>query len=70
MTTPQALAAATNALDEEAFQALYGRWDPLEPTAIAQLLASAPVRWHIAGGRAARHPAGTRTPTWWSWPRT
>jgi len=31
------LAKAVNALDEEAFQALYGRWAPMEPTEVADL---------------------------------
>jgi hypothetical protein len=44
---------AVNNLDEEHFQLLYGRWDPLEPAAVAALLTTTPpVRWHIAGGLA------------------
>lgn len=43
-----------NDLDEESFQALYGRWSPLRPAAVAALLAGSGVRWWIAGGRAAR----------------
>jgi hypothetical protein len=46
---------AVNELDEEQFQLLYGRWDPLEPAAVATLMTdSPPVRWIVAGGRAAR----------------
>jgi hypothetical protein len=46
---------ALNDLDAERSQQLHGRWDPLEPAAVAALLTdSPPVRWHIAGGRAAR----------------
>jgi hypothetical protein len=55
-----AFAKAINDLDEEAFQSLYGRWDPLEPAQVAELLAGAPVRWWIAGGRAARTGAPAR----------
>jgi hypothetical protein len=51
---------ALNELDEEAFQSLYGRWDPLSPDAVAQLLASTTVGWYIAGGRAARAGAPPR----------
>ncbi len=41
---------------------LYGSWDPLEPAAVAELLTNGPpVRWHIAGGRAARVGAKPRT---------
>ena len=49
-----AFAMAANALDEETFQALYGRWDPLEPGPVAELFAGVPVRWWVVGGRAAR----------------
>jgi hypothetical protein len=49
-----AFAQATNAMDEESFQALYGRWEPLEPAQVAELLQASPLRWWIAGGRAAR----------------
>jgi hypothetical protein len=41
-------------LDEESFQSLYGRWDPLDPPQVARLLAGSGVRWWIAGGWAAR----------------
>jgi hypothetical protein len=51
---------ATNQLDEDEFQLLYGRWDPLEPRQVADLLAPSPVRWWIAGGRAARVGAPPR----------
>lgn len=49
-----------NDLDEAAFQSLYGRWAPLEPAAVAALLAGSGVRWWIAGGRAARVGAPAR----------
>lgn len=55
-----AFTRAINSLDEDAFQALYGRWDPLEPAQVAELLAGAPLRWWIAGGRAARAGAPAR----------
>jgi hypothetical protein len=55
-----ALASAVNGLDEETFQSLYGRWDPLEPAQVAALLAASPVRWWIGGGRAARVGAPER----------
>ena len=58
---PRDFKQAVNDLDEKRFQLLYGRWDPLEPAAVAALLtASAPVRWHVAGGRAARVGAEPR----------
>ncbi len=47
-------------LDEEAFQLLYGRWDPLAPGQVADLLSSASVRWYIVGGLAARVGAPPR----------
>jgi len=53
-------AAAVNRLDEEAFELLYGRWDPLEPTHVAALFAEASLRWYVAGGRAARMGAPAR----------
>jgi hypothetical protein len=49
-----------NNLDEDQFQLLYGRWDPLEPAAVDSLLAGRGIRWHIAGGRAARLGAAPR----------
>jgi hypothetical protein len=55
-----AITTAINNLDEEAFQALYGRWDPLEPAQVAELFLAASVRWWIAGGRAARAGAAAR----------
>lgn len=55
-----AFAAALNDLDEEAFQLLYGRWDPLEPAQVADLFAEASLRWYVAGGRAARVGAPAR----------
>ncbi len=47
-------------LDEEAFQLLYGRWDPLEPDQVADLFSEASLRWYVAGGRAARVGAPAR----------
>jgi hypothetical protein len=55
-----AFVKAINDLDEEAFQLLYGRWDPLEPERVADLLSPSSVRWWIAGGRAARVGAPAR----------
>lgn len=49
-----------NDLDEAAFQALYGRWDPPPPAQVAGLLAGSGVRWWIAGGWAARAGAPPR----------
>ena len=51
---------AINDLDEEAFQSLYGRWDPLQPAQVAELFSAVQVRWWIAGGRAARAGAPAR----------
>jgi hypothetical protein len=55
------LSQIVNALDEDGFRALYGPCDPLEPAAIAAVLADSGVRWHIAGGRAARVGAPPRS---------
>jgi hypothetical protein len=55
-----AFARAANDLDEETFQALYGRWDPMEPGQVAELLGGSAVRWGVAGGRAARIGAAPR----------
>ena len=55
-----AFAQAVNALDEETFQALYGRWAPMEPAQVAELFRASSVRWWIAGGRAARLGAPAR----------
>jgi hypothetical protein len=55
-----AFAMVVNDLDEQAFQALYGRWDPLDPAQVAELFGASPVRWWIAGGRAARAGAPDR----------
>jgi Aminoglycoside-2''-adenylyltransferase len=55
-----AFAAALDALDEEGFQLLYGRWDPLEPAQVANLFSEASLRWYVAGGRAARVGAPAR----------
>ena len=49
-----------NDLDEAAFQALYGPWDPPEPAQVTALLAGSGVWWWIAGGRAARAGAAAR----------
>jgi hypothetical protein len=57
---PRDFTRAVNDLDEDAFQLLYGRWDPLEPAAVAALLAGTGIRWCIAGGRAARIGAAPR----------
>jgi len=51
---------AVDGLDEEAFQALYGPWEPLAPDEVAELLAASGMRWWIAGGRAARAGAAPR----------
>jgi hypothetical protein len=51
---------AIGRLDEDAFQALYGSWDPVAPQEVAELLAGAGVSWWIAGGRAARAGAPPR----------
>lgn len=51
---------AVDKLDEESFQALYGPWDPLPPSRVAELLSGSGVRWRIAGGRAARVGAAPR----------
>jgi hypothetical protein len=56
----EAFAKAVNNMAEEDFQLLYGRWDPLEPAQVAELLSPSPVRWWIAGGRAARVGAPAR----------
>ena len=53
-------ARALDGLGEEQIQSLYGRWDPLVPAQVADLLAGTPVRWFIAGGRAARAGAPAR----------
>ena len=55
-----AFARVANDLDEETFQALYGRWDPLEPGQVAELLGGSGVRWWVTGGRAARIGAAPR----------
>jgi hypothetical protein len=39
-------------MDEAEFQALYGRWQPLAPREVRDLLAGSGVRWWIAGGYA------------------
>jgi hypothetical protein len=49
-----------NDFDEEAIQALYGRWSPLDPAGVAALLDGSGVRWWIVGGRAARVGAPPR----------
>ena len=55
-----AFARAANDLDEETFQALYGRWDPLNPGQVAELFAGSAVRWWVVGGWAARAGAPPR----------
>jgi hypothetical protein len=49
-----------NDLDEDALQLLYGTPQPLLPEQVRDLFAGAPVRWYIAGGRAARVGAPVR----------
>jgi hypothetical protein len=39
---------------------LYGRWNPLEPEAVGELLSASAARWWIVGGRAARAGAPPR----------
>ena len=55
-----AFVKAINELGEEAFQLLYGCWNPLEPQQVADLLSPSSVRWWIGGGRAARVGAPAR----------
>jgi hypothetical protein len=55
-----AFAEALGRLDEQAFQSLYGRWDPLEPNQVAELFSGLSLRWYVAGGRAARVGAPAR----------
>lgn len=55
-----AFAHALERLDEQAFQLLYGRWDPLEPHQVAELFSGVPLRWYVTGGRAARVGAPAR----------
>ena len=57
-----AFAKRVNDLDEEGFQALYGRWDPLDPAEVAELFSASTsaVWWWIAGGRPARLGAPAR----------
>lgn len=50
MATPQVI----RDLDEQTFQSVYGRWDPLDPPQVAELLSGSATRWWIAGGWAAR----------------
>jgi hypothetical protein len=57
---PSPFTQVLSKLDAEAFQALYGRWDPLTPDAVARLLAPTTLRWYVAGGRAARAGAAAR----------
>ncbi len=54
-------ARAVNDMDEAAFQALYGRWDSLDPGQVAELFSGSPVRWWVVGGRAARVGAAPRS---------
>jgi aminoglycoside-2''-adenylyltransferase len=53
-------ARALSVLDEEAFQALYGRWDSLDPGQVAGLFSGSALRWWIVGGWAARAGATPR----------
>jgi hypothetical protein len=50
---------AVRRLTEEEFQDRFGRWDALEPAAIAAELAGCGMPWWVAGGRAARAGAAT-----------
>jgi hypothetical protein len=45
---PSPFTQALSKLDAEAFQSLYGRWDPLTPDAVARLLAPTTLRWYVA----------------------
>jgi hypothetical protein len=56
----EASAQAINDLDEGAFQSLYGRWNPLEPAAVGELLSTSAAQWWIVGGRAVRAGAPRR----------
>lgn len=53
-------AAALKDLDDEAIRSLYGIWDPLEPSQVADLFSEVSFRWYVAGGRAARVGAPPR----------
>jgi hypothetical protein len=55
-----AFSRAVNELDEESFQLLYGRCEPLSPQQVADLFAPFRIHWFIAGGRAARVGAEPR----------
>jgi hypothetical protein len=56
----EAAARAINDLDEDAFQSLYGRWNPLEPAQVGELLSTSTAQWWIVGGRAVRAGAPRR----------
>src|SRR6184192_374224 len=51
-----------NELPEDAFQRLYGRWEPLTPPEVASVFEGAPFRWWIAGGWAAEASGAPRRP--------
>ena len=57
---PRTVSQVVNEFEHERFEALYGRWEPLSPAAVARILGSTKVRWYIAGGRAARVGAPSR----------
>ncbi|HEV2593077.1 MAG TPA: hypothetical protein VGU02_14425 [Gaiellaceae bacterium] len=46
-------------LSEDEFQLLYGRWQPLKPREVGELLDGAPFRWWIGGGWAIEAAGGT-----------
>jgi len=48
--------------DEEAFQALYGRWEPMTPPQVADLMASATFPWWVVGGWAIELATGHERP--------
>lgn len=54
---------ALNELDDAAFHALYGPWDPMPPELLAGLLAVCGARWIVGGGRAARRRRAA-APSW------
>ncbi len=49
-------------MDEAEFQALYGRWQPLAPAEVRDLLVGSGVRWWIAGGLALDLAGGAPRP--------
>lgn len=49
-------------MSQEEFEARYGRWAPLTPTQVRDLLAGAPFPWWIAGGWAVEAATGVVRP--------